>query len=229
MATSNTKSSTSAVTTPHSPQYYLSLKSQKGFAALTTSEQIAYALSVFFVNGAWKNWKEDAQKEFWKSLRERCIEADLEQDKEAEGREGDTRSSGEAIPSEEAAKQRERQIRAVEIRTLETQCRKFIVRRDQCGTATEEGVSVQQETSSDHGVTREDIDSERNRRKLLGYLRGRKMGNYESDPKWDDVVPIPQDDGEGALAQIAYTDEYSEGISSPPPPSCPRSPLSSTI
>jgi protein farnesyltransferase/geranylgeranyltransferase type-1 subunit alpha len=24
-------------------------------------------------------------------------------------------------------------------------------------------------------------------------------------------MPIPQDDGEGALAQIAYTDEYAEG------------------
>lgn len=39
------------------------------------------------------------------------------------------------------------------------------------------------------------------------------MGRYESDPAWDDVVPIPQDDGEGALAQIAYTDEYAEGMS----------------
>jgi protein farnesyltransferase/geranylgeranyltransferase type-1 subunit alpha len=37
------------------------------------------------------------------------------------------------------------------------------------------------------------------------------MGKYEGDPAWDDVVPIPQDDGEGALAQIAYTDEYAEG------------------
>jgi protein farnesyltransferase/geranylgeranyltransferase type-1 subunit alpha len=39
------------------------------------------------------------------------------------------------------------------------------------------------------------------------------MGKYEGNPVWDDVVPIPQDDGEGALAQIAYTDEYAEGMS----------------
>ncbi|KAH6672937.1 farnesyltransferas-like protein [Halenospora varia] len=38
------------------------------------------------------------------------------------------------------------------------------------------------------------------------------MGIYEGDPDWDDVVPIPQDDGEGALAQIAYSDEYSEAM-----------------
>lgn len=37
------------------------------------------------------------------------------------------------------------------------------------------------------------------------------MGIYEKNPIWDDVVPIAQDDGEGALAQIAYTDEYAEG------------------
>lgn len=42
------------------------------------------------------------------------------------------------------------------------------------------------------------------------YQSGR-MGIYEKDPIWDDVVPIAQDDGEGALAQIAYTDEYAEG------------------
>lgn len=59
------------------------------------------------------------------------------------------------------------------------------------------------------------VDEERNRRKLLGHLRKKAMGRYEGDPVWDDVVPIPQDDGEGALAQIAYTDEYSEGIFSP--------------
>ena len=38
------------------------------------------------------------------------------------------------------------------------------------------------------------------------------MGIYEGNPIWDDVVPIAQDDGEGALAQIAYTDEYAEGM-----------------
>ncbi|KAA8575227.1 hypothetical protein EYC84_004419 [Monilinia fructicola] len=38
------------------------------------------------------------------------------------------------------------------------------------------------------------------------------MGLYDKDPIWDDVVPIAQDDGEGALAQIAYTDEYAEAM-----------------
>lgn len=59
-----------------------------------------------------------------------------------------------------------------------------------------------------------EIEDERNRRKFIGVLKGKKMGAYEGDPRWDDVVPIPQDDGEGALAAIAYTDEYAEGIHS---------------
>jgi protein farnesyltransferase/geranylgeranyltransferase type-1 subunit alpha len=56
-----------------------------------------------------------------------------------------------------------------------------------------------------------EIEDERNRRKLIGQFQGRRMGRYESDPEWDDVIPVPQDDGENALAAIAYTDEYAEG------------------
>ncbi|MCJ1317464.1 CAAX geranylgeranyltransferase alpha subunit [Xylographa vitiligo] len=40
------------------------------------------------------------------------------------------------------------------------------------------------------------------------------MGQYEDTAAWDDIVPIPQDDGgPNALATIAYTDEYSEAMS----------------
>lgn len=40
------------------------------------------------------------------------------------------------------------------------------------------------------------------------------MGKYSSSPEWDDVVPIPQDDGgPHPLAAIAYTDEYTEAMS----------------
>lgn len=37
--------------------------------------------------------------------------------------------------------------------------------------------------------------------------------NYEADEKWADVVPILQQEGENSLAQIAYTDEYSQATS----------------
>lgn len=40
------------------------------------------------------------------------------------------------------------------------------------------------------------------------------MGVYSEDPQWEDIVPIPQDDGgPNPLAAIAYTGEYSEAMS----------------
>jgi len=37
---------------------------------------------------------------------------------------------------------------------------------------------------------------------------------YQDDAEWEDVIPLPQDDGgENALAVISYTEEYSEAIS----------------
>ncbi len=39
------------------------------------------------------------------------------------------------------------------------------------------------------------------------------MASYADDPAWADVVPIPQDDGgPNPLAEIAYTEEYSEAM-----------------
>ena len=40
------------------------------------------------------------------------------------------------------------------------------------------------------------------------------MGKYFDSEEWEDVIPIPQDDGgPNPLAAIAYTDEYSEAMS----------------
>ena len=64
-------------------------------------------------------------------------------------------------------------------------------------------------------ITKEQIEEERSRRMRISELMGDKMGLYGGNPEWDDVVPVPQDDGEGALAAIAYSDEYAEGIHTP--------------
>lgn len=40
------------------------------------------------------------------------------------------------------------------------------------------------------------------------------MGKYSDDQDWDDIAPLPQDDGgPNPLAAIAYTDEYAEAMS----------------
>lgn len=41
-----------------------------------------------------------------------------------------------------------------------------------------------------------------------------QMGKYSDSEKWEDVIPIPQDDGgPNPLAAIAYTEDYSEAMS----------------
>lgn len=40
------------------------------------------------------------------------------------------------------------------------------------------------------------------------------MGRYSDSEVWEDITPIPQDDGgPNPLAAIAYTEEYSEAMS----------------
>lgn len=64
-------------------------------------------------------------------------------------------------------------------------------------------------------MTPEEIDEERLRRKEISALRmelyGERTGAYAEDPAWDDIIPMPVEDGEGALAAIAYPEDYAEG------------------
>lgn len=40
------------------------------------------------------------------------------------------------------------------------------------------------------------------------------MGKYSDSPEWEDIIPIPQDDGgPNPLAVITYTEDYSEAMS----------------
>jgi hypothetical protein len=64
-------------------------------------------------------------------------------------------------------------------------------------------------------LTEEDrLDELKRRAEIVKMESGKQVGRYEGDPTWDDVTPIPQDDGKNPLAAIAYTDEYAEGMSS---------------
>jgi protein farnesyltransferase/geranylgeranyltransferase type-1 subunit alpha len=64
-------------------------------------------------------------------------------------------------------------------------------------------------------VCENEIDEERERRAKMAALRaelyGERTGSYAQDPEWDDIEPIPQNEPEGALAAIAYPEEYAEG------------------
>lgn len=172
------------------------LSETKGLSGMTAGEKTAYTYSRFLETGAWKSLSEAQQKEFWKAVKEQKIPEPLPKPrplgKDRRGRELETYTPEEY----RAYRQRE-----AELGIFERESDEFRIRRERLRSEKrEDDISGE-------------IEEERNRRIVIGKLRGRAMGKYEGNPVWDDVVPIPQDDGEGALAQIAYTDEYAEGMS----------------
>jgi protein farnesyltransferase/geranylgeranyltransferase type-1 subunit alpha len=163
---------------------------------MTAAEKTAYATYKFLDTGAWQYWSETQQKEFWKAVEQQKIPIPLPKPSDL-GNDSRGRNIGTYTPVE--YQDYEKSLR--DLQRLTSDSEKFRQRRD-----TLEGKWTEDESEVA-------FDEERNRRKLLGHLRRKAMGRYEGDPVWDDVVPIPQDDGEGALAQIAYSDEYAEGQS----------------
>jgi hypothetical protein len=69
------------------------------------------------------------------------------------------------------------------------------------------------ETKNESPILEAEVIAEKQRRVEMAELQHeRRPGNYGGDPAWDDIVPLPQDDGDKPLAAIAYSDDYAEGI-----------------
>lgn len=161
---------------------------------MTAGEQAAYANSRFLETGVWKTWSAAAQKDFLKTVEQQKIPKPLPKPKHL-GKDLRGRDIGTYTPEEyQAYLQTERDIQRFR--------RESAWFRESSGSPKSQG-------SEEDWIG--EIETEKNRRKLLARLQRQKMGKYEGDPAWDDVVPIPQEDGEGALAQIAYSDNYAEG------------------
>lgn len=172
-----------------SSRQFLTLAETKGVSALSGNERTAYASSKFLETGIWRSWADKEQKEFWKQCEQLKVPTPLSKPQDL-GRD----SRGREIGSYSVLEYKEYLKVQQDVQGLRRKSEGFKQRR-------EEGRDIEGE-----------VEDERSRRKLIGGLSGKKMGIYEGDPEWDDVVPIPQDDGENALAAIAYTDEYAEGM-----------------
>jgi hypothetical protein len=158
---------------------------------MTADEKAAYATSRFLETGAWRAFTEQQQKEFWKLVKEQRVPQPLPKPRDL-GKDSRGRDIGSYTPEEYRA-----------YRKREEQLARF--RRES------ERFASEKRSQAELGEESPGATAERNRRKVIAGLRGKAMGRYEGNPQWDDVVPIPQEEGEGALAQIAYTDEYAEG------------------
>lgn len=111
-------------------------------------------------------------------------------------------------PPEQFAKRGER---ALQLAALEVQHDAFLEKRER-----ERNRWVDPDTKEVVVVTPDEIEGEKLRRQEIAALRmdlyNERTGAYGTDPAWDDVVPMPVEDGEGALAAIAYPEDYAEGI-----------------
>lgn len=156
------------------------------------------------LNRTWRGWSAAQQKEFWALVEKLKIPIPLPKPRDL-GKDFLGRDIGSYTPAEYRL-WREREDRLSWLRIESGRFR--ATRERERDSDLEKGGSVEKKSER---VQEAETEEERTRRREIAQLRGKAMGRYESDPEWDDVVPIPQDDGEGALAQIAYTDEYSEG------------------
>lgn len=103
-----------------------------------------------------------------------------------------------------------RSERALQLSALEIQHSIFLEKKER-----EKGSWLDPKTNEAVAVTADEVEEEKLRRKEIARLRmelyGERTGDYGTDPTWDDVVPMPIEEPEGALAAIAYPEEYAEG------------------
>ncbi|RYO76191.1 hypothetical protein DL766_009806 [Monosporascus sp. MC13-8B] len=154
-----------------------------------------------------------AQKELWKQANEASLPLrrlprprQFQWGHDAEGRD---RGEYTSIEDFDARRAREDRLFLLQIRSDRFRNRGA---RERIGF-----VRYDTSESVDYGCSEEDIEAERVRRKEIADLRmelyGVRSGSYALDPEWDDVAPIPQAEPEGALAAIAYPDDYAESMS----------------
>ncbi|KAK6585819.1 hypothetical protein PZA11_000876 [Diplocarpon coronariae] len=165
-------------------------RDSEGFTQLAARDKQRYAHAVLLETGAWQTWARPQQEDFWRLVEQQQIPIPLPKPRSL-GQDGRGSALGSYTPAAYRLwERRERASRAVREASDEFRSRRV----------------------AGEGAAAGEAEEERARRRLLGNLRGRKMGLYEGDPDWDDVVPLAQDDGAGALAAIAYTDEYAEAM-----------------
>ncbi|SPN98985.1 related to geranylgeranyltransferase type I alpha subunit (RAM2) [Cephalotrichum gorgonifer] len=147
------------------------------------------------------------EREYWKQVAKenvpiRALSRDYDWGRDKFGRE-----IGGYLPEQFDVRRRKESRLAV----LRVEHERFLTRRDL------KARGVRARGGRTYEVTEEDVQAEKKRREEMAGLKmelyGERSGPYANDPEWDDVVPIPAQEPEGALAAIAYPDDYSEAMS----------------
>jgi protein farnesyltransferase/geranylgeranyltransferase type-1 subunit alpha len=173
-------------------------------------ERIQYLNSLHVKAGAAEGFSKKAQKEFWKQVNEAGITPrrfEKQPTVDQFGKDKSGRNIGEYTIEE----YNERRTKRLQLAVLETQSELFRNKRSRALKGFKDGL-----TGQAFVVEESDIAAERARRGKMAALRkdlyGERGDSFSGDPEWDDVVPIPQMEPEGALAAIAYPENYAEGM-----------------
>jgi protein farnesyltransferase/geranylgeranyltransferase type-1 subunit alpha len=165
-----------------------------------------WAASQFLRPGTSKKFSNKAQKDLWKGTNEASLPIRTLKKPTSWGNDRFGRSIGDYTP-EQFAERLDKKARLLE---LEVASRGFATKRDHAQRGF-----TDPDTGEQVEVSEEEVEDERTRRKEIARLRmelyGQRSTPYAEDPEWDDVVPIPTQEPEGALAAIAYPEHYAEG------------------
>ncbi|KAH9904740.1 protein prenylyltransferase [Xylariomycetidae sp. FL2044] len=200
--------------------YYLTNPTQKayeehGINGMSLEYQQAHINLPYLQNPALaKSLSNKAQKELWKQLNECSIPLpyrSLPRPRDDQwGKDKNGRDIGDyTIEEYEALRDKKDRLY-----TLKFECRLFRREATREGQAQLAGSPIPIEHAEEKEA---EVNAERERRREMAALKkdlyGETTGPYAMDPDWDDVVPIPQSEPEGALASIAYPEDYAEAMS----------------
>ncbi|KAH8664045.1 hypothetical protein BX600DRAFT_436614 [Xylariales sp. PMI_506] len=189
---------------------YQADREQLGLHGLSTVERTAYINSECVASGAVDRLSKKAQKELWKQVNESStpLRKLRKPSPEDWGKDRYGRNIGDYTLEQFYAWESKRN----KLRVLETQSNIFKNQRDRAAKKLKD-IRTGQRFALENGA----IEAERERRKDMAALRadlhGARMGQFSTDPEWDDVKPIPQVEPEGTLASIAYPEDYAESMS----------------
>ncbi|KAF4453024.1 hypothetical protein F53441_4255 [Fusarium austroafricanum] len=173
-------------------------RQQIGLSSLTPAEKKTYTHVNLIHSVANRRvpFSNKTEREYWKFVTKEGLPIRRLPRDYAWGKDRSGRDIGSYSPDE----LEQRTLKHAKLTSLQIQHRQFLRKREK-----------QTEAST------EEISAEKTRRKAMAALKrdlyGEITGTLAQDPEWDDVIPIPQNEPEGALAQIAYPDDYAEAVS----------------
>jgi protein farnesyltransferase/geranylgeranyltransferase type-1 subunit alpha len=188
---------------------YEAAHEQLGLHGMSTVERTAYINSQYIAPGAAERLSKKAQKELWKQVNEANTPPRKlpKPTPESWGKDRYSRNLGDYTTDQfEDREDKEFHLVALQIESQSFKTSRYRALNKFKNFLTGEPCTLEEG----------DVEAERKRRKEMAALKedlyGEKMGQYSTDPDWDDVVPIPQVEPEGALASIAYPEDYAECV-----------------